>query len=164
MAGDRFVRPDAEAVARGAAEAIALAISRAEGEFHLALAGGTTPKRTYELLAGLPVAWERVHLWFGDERCVPPDHVDSNYAMVRAALLERAPVAASHVHRMRAEDPDRDAARARELVAFATPRRSSGSGARTWPFPSSQRRRSPQCFAPQPRPKKGSSPPSRGPA
>ncbi len=56
MAGDRFVRPDAEAVARGAAEAIALAISRAEGEFHLALAGGTTPKRTYELLAGLPVA------------------------------------------------------------------------------------------------------------
>jgi len=109
MAGDRFVRPDAEAVARGAAEAIALAISRAEGEFHLALAGGTTPKRTYELLVGLSVAWERVHLWFGDERCVPPDHVDSNYAMVRAALLERAPVAASHVHRMRAEDPDRDA-------------------------------------------------------
>ena len=110
MAGDRIVRPDAEAVARGAAEAIALAVSRAEGEFHLALAGGTTPKRTYELLAGLPVAWERVHLWFGDERCVPPDHVDSNYAMVRAALLERVKIAASRVHRMRAEDPDRDAA------------------------------------------------------
>ena len=110
MAGDRIVRPDAEAVARGAADAIAQAVSASEGEFHLALAGGTTPKRTYELLAGLPVAWERVHLWFGDERCVPPDHVDSNYAMVRAALLGRAPVAASHVHRMRAEDPDRDAA------------------------------------------------------
>ena len=110
MAAGRIVRPDAEAVARGAAEAIALAISRVEGEFHLALAGGTTPKRTYELLAGMPVVWERVHLWFGDERCVPPDHVDSNYAMVRAALLVPAQVPASHVHRMRAEDPDRDAA------------------------------------------------------
>jgi 6-phosphogluconolactonase len=106
----RLVRPDAEAVARGAADAIALAVTRAEGEFHLGLAGGTTPKRTYELLAALPVAWERVHLWFGDERCVAPDHVDSNFAMVRAALLSRVKIPASQVHRMRAEDPDREAA------------------------------------------------------
>jgi 6-phosphogluconolactonase len=121
MAAARLVRPDAEAVARGAADAIALAVTRAEGEFHLGLAGGTTPKRTYELLADLPVAWERVHLWFGDERCVAPDHVDSNFAMVRAALLSRVKIPASQVHRMRAEDPDREAA-AREYERELPPR------------------------------------------
>jgi 6-phosphogluconolactonase len=121
MVAARLVRPDAEAVARGAADAIALAVTRAEGEFHLGLAGGTTPKRTYELLAGLPVAWERLHVWFGDERCVAPDHADSNFAMVRAALLARVKIPASQVHRMRAEDPDREAA-ARDYERELPPR------------------------------------------
>lgn len=110
MAAARIVRPDAEAVARGAADAVARALAGATGEFHVALAGGTTPRRAYELLAATPPSWERVHFWFGDERCVAPDHADSNFAMARAALFARANVPASHVHRMRGEDPDREAA------------------------------------------------------
>jgi 6-phosphogluconolactonase len=112
MSGRLNIQPDAEAVARDAAGAIERAIvsSPAGESFHLALAGGTTPKRVYELLAARPVPWSRVQIWFGDERCVAPDHADSNYAMARAALLERAKLSPANVHRMRGELADFDAA------------------------------------------------------
>jgi 6-phosphogluconolactonase len=112
MSGSRSVQPDAEAVARHAAEAIARAILAAPPvqPFHLALAGGTTPRRVYELLAARELPWPRVEIWFGDERCVPPDDEQSNYAMARAALLERAQLPPANVHRMRGELADRDAA------------------------------------------------------
>jgi 6-phosphogluconolactonase len=67
----------------------------------LVLAGGTTPKRCYELLAGMEVAWGRVTVLFGDERCVPPTDAESNYRMAREALLDR--VAPANVHRMPGE-------------------------------------------------------------
>jgi 6-phosphogluconolactonase len=123
MSGSRSVHPDAEAVARGAAEAIAQAILTAPAAktFHLALAGGTTPKRVYELLGERPLPWPRLQIWFGDERCVAPDDQESNYAMARAALLERAKLPAANVHRMRGELEDRDAA-AREYEAALPPR------------------------------------------
>jgi 6-phosphogluconolactonase len=93
------------------------------GRFTVALAGGSTPKRAYEILAteyGGPedLDWSRVHAFFGDERTVPPDHGDSNYRMAREALLSRVPVGS--VHRMRGELDPREAATLyeRELVTF----------------------------------------------
>ncbi|HVF77547.1 MAG TPA: 6-phosphogluconolactonase [Solirubrobacteraceae bacterium] len=85
-----LVFPDAEAVARHACEALAAAIDdkRREGrELHIALAGGSTPQRAYELLAEVEGSWQHVHLWMGDERCVPEDHPESNARMVRESLL-----------------------------------------------------------------------------
>lgn len=72
--------------------------------FSVALAGGNTPRRVYELLATDQfrnrVQWPQVYLFFGDERCVPPDHPDSNYAMAYEALISRVPIPAKNVHRI----------------------------------------------------------------
>jgi 6-phosphogluconolactonase len=76
----------------------------------LALSGGSSPRRVYEELASLPIPWERVGIFFGDERCVPPDDPDSNFRMAREALLDR--VRAPHVHRMAADRVDVEAAAA----------------------------------------------------
>lgn len=87
---------------------------QARGMFTAALSGGHTPKRLYELLAApefsSPLSWDRIHLFQVDERCVPPDDSQSNYRMIREALLSHLPV--NHFHRMEAERPDRDAAAA----------------------------------------------------
>jgi 6-phosphogluconolactonase len=92
------VTEDAEAAARTCAERLAAAIEQARAErgvVHVALAGGTTPARAYELLPPLVEDWRGVHLWLGDERCVPLDHADSNAVLVRdtlfAALAADAP-------------------------------------------------------------------------
>jgi 6-phosphogluconolactonase len=82
----------------------------ARGSASVALAGGNTPRRIYEELSWLPVAWDRVHVFFGDERCVPPDDADSNFRMAREALLDR--VGAPHVYRMPGERQDPEAAAA----------------------------------------------------
>jgi 6-phosphogluconolactonase len=101
---------DDEAVAEHAARRIADLVRgarEARGRADVALAGGTTPRRVYELLGPLVGDWKGVHLWFGDERCVPPDHPDANVKMVRETL--RAPDAVEH--RMRGElGPDDGAA------------------------------------------------------
>ncbi|HEY3253673.1 MAG TPA: 6-phosphogluconolactonase [Polyangiaceae bacterium] len=80
----------------------------ARGIASLALAGGSTPRRVYQELASLPVPWEHVEVFFGDERCVPPSHPDSNFRMAREALLDR--VHAPRVFRMQGEREDREAA------------------------------------------------------
>jgi 6-phosphogluconolactonase len=88
---------DPEAVAVKAAELLERLIGvalRGRGVAHLALAGGTTPRRTYELLK--LESWENVELWFGDERCVPADDPESNYAMVASSLLPHARGAVVH--------------------------------------------------------------------
>jgi 6-phosphogluconolactonase len=100
----------AEAAARDFAARAKSAIEE-RGRFTVALAGGSTPKRTYEVLGGEyadALDWDRVHLFFGDDRTVPPDHEDSNYRMVRETLLSRIRVGS--VHRMRCELPPEDAA------------------------------------------------------
>lgn len=78
--------------------------------FMVALAGGSTPKALYALLAADPfrlqISWSAVHLFWGDERCVSPDHPDSNYRMAREALLEKVPIPAQNIHRMPAEVED----------------------------------------------------------
>lgn len=97
-----------------AAEIIAAALVAdvgARGSATLCLSGGSTPRQTYEWLARVPgVPWERIAIYFGDERCVPPDHADSNYAMAKAALFEPLGLVPSAVHRLRGELPDHDAA------------------------------------------------------
>src|SRR5512145_665106 len=101
-----FLTPDA--LAHGAAERIvtlaAEAIS-AQGRFSLALSGGETPSSLYALLAddafAARINWEKVHVFWGDERCVPPDHPDSNYRMTRERLLDHVPLPEENIHRMR---------------------------------------------------------------
>ena len=103
----------AEEVATTAARSIASALG--EGARTLVLAGGTTPRRTYELLARINVAWGRVAILFGDERCVPPLHADSNYRMARESLLDQ--VAPAAVYRMPAElGPDEGAAEYERVI------------------------------------------------
>jgi len=90
----------------------------ARGAFYVALSGGNTPRGMYEVLAhkhaGMRMPWPRVHLYWGDERCVPPDHPDSNYGAARAALIGHVPVPPENVHRMRGEEEPDAAARAYE--------------------------------------------------
>jgi 6-phosphogluconolactonase len=105
---DRTVHvfPDAESLASDAATRIARLAREtidARGAFRVALAGGTTPRRAYELLAEHhrdDVDWSRVEVYFGDERCVPPDDAESNFAMAWRALLSRVPVTPANVHPM----------------------------------------------------------------
>jgi 6-phosphogluconolactonase len=88
------VADDAEAAARLCAERIAAAIESARtarGSAHVALCGGETPARMYELLPAYVADWRDVHLWLGDERCVALDHPDSNYDLLRRTLLDRLP-------------------------------------------------------------------------
>jgi 6-phosphogluconolactonase len=88
--------------------------------FRVALSGGTTPRRLYELLASDPyrgkIDWPRVEVFFADERCVPPGHEDSNFKAANDALLRKVPAV---VHRIRGEIPPEEAAREyeRELRA-----------------------------------------------
>lgn len=110
----------AEAAARAFVERSAEAVSE-RGRFAVALAGGSTPKATYEVLArdhAEAVDWPNVHAFFGDERTVPPDHEESNYRMAREALLDHVPIGS--VHRMRGELPPEEAAASyeRELKEF----------------------------------------------
>ena len=107
-----------EDVAAAAASDIAGALR--EGARSLVLAGGTTPQRCYELLSQMDVEWGRVTILFGDERCVRPDHPDSNYRMARETLLDR--VSPATVHRMPAElGPDEGAGLYAHIVASVAP-------------------------------------------
>jgi 6-phosphogluconolactonase len=108
----------AEAAAESFVEEAAKSIGD-RGRFAVALAGGSTPKALYELLATgyrSTLDWGRIHAFFGDERTVPPDHEDSNYRMAQEALLSRVPLGS--VHRMRGElDPAEAAALYEEELA-----------------------------------------------
>jgi 6-phosphogluconolactonase len=98
--------PDPETVAeRAAAEVIGhLQLARQQrGVAHLALSGGTTPGRTYELLTVALEDWEAVEIWFADERCVPPEDAQSNYRLAAETLLRPATIDPAQVHRMEGE-------------------------------------------------------------
>lgn len=102
-----------EAAYEGAAHRIAAALRNARearGVAHIALAGGTTPRRVYELLGPLIDDWGGVHLWFGDERAVPGDHPDSNFRLVSESLLAHADIPPERVHRVVGEWPPAEAA------------------------------------------------------
>ena len=120
---ERFA--DAGALAHAAADellALAHACVTARAVCHIALSGGSTPRRLFERLRELPMPWSAVELWFGDERTVPPDHADSNYRMANETLI--APLGLTRVHRMRGEDPPAAAAAAYEhelIASLGTP-------------------------------------------
>lgn len=99
----------AEEAAQAVGSAAEEAVSRT-GRFTLALSGGRTPERLYVRLASPPfslrIDWGRVHVFWGDERCVPPDHPSSNYRLAYASLLCKVPIPPEQVHRMRGEDSD----------------------------------------------------------
>lgn len=87
-------------------ETSALAAIEARGEFRLALSGGNTPKPVFEALAKRPLDWDHVIITFGDERCVPPDHEQSNYLMACRTLLDHISIPPQNVLRMKGElDP-----------------------------------------------------------
>ncbi len=105
--------PDFASLISGAADAIAAAAAEAiaeRGRFTIALSGGNTPRPVYQRLASAPLDWSRVHVFFGDERCVSPRDARSNYHMAKLALLDRVPIPPGNVLRMRGEDPPEAAA------------------------------------------------------
>jgi 6-phosphogluconolactonase len=93
----------------------------AEGRGNVVLTGGRTPERAYELAAELRPDWSDAELWWGDERCVPPDHELSNYGLAKRALLDRLETPPRAIHRIRGEDGAERAAAAydRELRGVA---------------------------------------------
>lgn len=100
-AADLFESAAAEFAARASAAV------RAEGRFTVALSGGSTPKSLYSLLATKPaLPWDRIYIFWGDERHVPPENPESNYRMANQALLSKVPVPAGNIFRIRAEEPD----------------------------------------------------------
>jgi 6-phosphogluconolactonase len=114
MTTNREIRilPDASAIAQTAAaeflDAAQVAV-REKGSFSVALAGGSTPKALYGLLATNPLLqakmpWNKIQFFFGDERHVPPDNAESNYRMAKEAMFEKAPVDPKQVHRIQTEN------------------------------------------------------------
>ena len=127
MDTDIVIVPDADALARAGAQRfvrLAQQASESRGRFTAALPGGTTPRGLYRLLAEEPyrseVPWQQVHLFWGDERCVPPGDPGSNYHMAEEILLRRVPVPPENIHRIRGELAPDEAARAyaRDLEDF----------------------------------------------
>ncbi len=103
------------------------------GLFRVSLSGGSTPRRVYELLAGRDLPWDKIHFFWGDERNVPHEHEDSNYRMVREALLDRIDIPAANVHPVPVDvaAPDR-AASAYETLLCEQFGLSDGSGGLDW--------------------------------
>ena len=121
------IHPDLESLSRAVAEHLVALANEAiaeRGRFAVALSGGATPRETYALLASpafaSQVPWTQVHVFWGDERCVPPDHPDSNYRMAWETLLQHVPISRDHIHRMAGEiDPPQAAGEYEEqLRAF----------------------------------------------
>jgi 6-phosphogluconolactonase len=113
-------RADIEIVDDPAAAVAERLVDAAAAGRHIALSGGSTPRRAYELAAERDLDWSAATLWFGDERCVPPDHPDSNFAMADAALLERLPAERRpRVHRVEGERGPEAAAAAYEALLRA---------------------------------------------
>jgi len=109
--GDQLSHAAARYVVQVANEALA-----AHGRFTIALSGGSTPKKLYGLLALEPyrnqIDWTKAEIFWSDERCVPPDDVESNYHLAYEVMLSKLPIPAGQIHRMPADQSDRVAASA----------------------------------------------------
>jgi 6-phosphogluconolactonase len=119
--------PDGQALAQAAAEQVVQRAAESiaqRGRFDLVLSGGSTPRAMHQILASEAyshqVDWSHVHVFWGDERCVPPNHPDSNYRMADETLLSHVPLPAANIHRIRAEQEPHHAADDydRELKTF----------------------------------------------
>ncbi len=118
-AGEQLMQAAADMVAQLAKQAI---IKR--GRFSLVLSGGSTPRALYQLLATSPyhdeIEWANVHVFWGDERCVPPDDAESNYRTARESLLDQVAIPPTNIHRICGELSPEDAAKdyAQTLMSF----------------------------------------------
>src|SRR5271154_5818347 len=96
------VSPDFEGLAHRVAQWITDLACATPGNFAIALSGGSTPKRLYQFLAASPLReampWERVHLFWGDDRFVPRDDPNSNYGMAQDAMIAHVPISPGNVH------------------------------------------------------------------
>jgi 6-phosphogluconolactonase len=112
------ILPDGAAIARRAAQEFVQAGAsavRERGSFNVVLSGGSTPKALYRLLVNDPalrsqVPWDKIRLFFGDERHVPPDHPDSNFGMATEAMISKSPLKPEQVTRIKGDYPDADRA------------------------------------------------------
>jgi 6-phosphogluconolactonase len=112
------ILPDGAAIAKRAAQEFVQAAQdavRAKNSFNVALAGGSTPKALYGLLVNdstlrSQVPWDKMHLFFGDERHVPPDHSESNFRMATEVMISKSPLKPEQVTRIKGEYPDTDQA------------------------------------------------------
>jgi len=108
------ILPEAPAIANRCAQKfveIAAAAVKEKGSFEVVLSGGSTPKLLYSLLVDDPalrsqIPWDKMHLFFGDERHVKPDHTDSNFRMAREAMFTKSPLKPEQVTRIKGEYPD----------------------------------------------------------
>jgi 6-phosphogluconolactonase len=125
-----LIQRDLGELAHKAAEqfiALAGAAVARSGRFAVALSGGSTPRALYQLLGSAKyrerLDWRRVHLFWGDERCVPPDHAESNFRMARESWLSKIQMPAANIHRMEGEKEPYAAAEAyeQELQQFFAP-------------------------------------------
>ncbi len=123
MQAYKIIKPDIGAVCLEAADDILRLAQQCvadSGEFNIALAGGTTPKRLFQILAKPPystsIPWGKTHIFFGDERSVSPTHIDSNYAMANKYLLSHINIDPLRVHRIHSELDPEDAANAYNTV------------------------------------------------
>ncbi len=111
------IYPDSDTLSHAAARYVVRVASEAittHGRFTLALAGGSTPKKLYALLASEPyrdqIDWALTEIFWSDERCVPPDSEDSNYHLALEALLSKVPLPAAQIHRVLVDMEDQDEA------------------------------------------------------
>lgn len=84
------------------------------GRYSVALSGGSTPRRLFQELVSADVEWKKTHLFWADERCVPPDHLDSNYGMTAVVLLDRITIPRENIHRIQGEKTPEAAAKTYE--------------------------------------------------
>lgn len=115
------IHPTSSSLARAAADLFVRLCDRAlatQGRFVVALAGGSTPREAYQLLAteeyASEIDWSYVYIFWGDERCVPADHAESNHHMAREALLNHIPIPVSNIYRIPGELAPQQAADAYE--------------------------------------------------
>ena len=129
MGSEIKIATDAATLARDAArefQRLAEAAVQEHGRFSVALSGGNTPRSVYSILASehKELPWNRIHIFFGDERHVPPDHPDSNFRMASESLLSKVPIPEKNIHRVHAE-LDAEAAAAeyeQQLSSFFQPK------------------------------------------
>ena len=114
---DVVVAEDEEAAAQSVAELLADAAGNGA---EIALTGGSTPVRAYERAAGLEPDWSRAGVWWGDERCVPPDDERSNFGLTKRALFDKLERQPGRVHRIRGEDEPQSAAASYEQALRET--------------------------------------------
>lgn len=119
-----FQYEHADAVADAVVTAVVNAATDAitqRGVFHLALAGGTTPKACYQRLRSTNIPWKHVHIWFGDERCLASGDLERNDVMADQTLLNHVPIPSHQIHRIQAEQGAEQAAKQYETCLATIP-------------------------------------------